>query len=368
MAFPKNGVVEAGKIVPSAFGLLAVIKPENSADEDRWVRGFSQEYETTVNNLKNWDDTDTTSYALVDDATVNYYDEIKPFFIEIDEVRSTLGFLGIDRISRLKRQLEGVTQKSLERELWNGDIRTAEGHDNKALVSEPTLVNSGVALSPKRALALLEHSIAGVSHGGEQGVIHATRDVIALLSSNSSMLFHETDKDHLQTFGGTPVVVGSGYSGDGPRASVESVSQSTSTDLITINTSTAHGLVTGDTFRFSVVSDEVSGATISVSGTTEATVVDSNTITISLGEITQNFSTTPAVGYIQMVATADKKWIYATGNVKVYLGDVDVVNDNLGQGYDIAGNKNEIRLKAIRPAAVYFGTSIHLAVRVDLTA
>jgi hypothetical protein len=60
--------------------------------------------------------------------------------------------------------------------------------------------------------------------------------------------------------------------------------------------------------------------------------------------------------------------MYATGTVKVYLGDVDVVNDNLAQGYDVSGNANDMRLKAIRPAAVYFDTSIHLAVRVDLTA
>jgi hypothetical protein len=362
MAFPKNGVVEAGKIVPSAFGLLAVVKPENSADEDRWVRGFSQEYETTVNNLKNWDDTDTTSYTLVNDATVNYYDEIKPFFIEIDEVRSTLGFLGIDRISRLKRQLEGVTQKSLERELWNGDIRIAEGHDNKALVSGATIVNAGVALSPKRALALLEHSIATVSHGGEQGVIHATRDVIALLSSNSSMLFHETGKDHLQTFGGTPVIVGSGYSGDGPRIAVATAVISTNTTL-TLNTSSAHYLVTGDTVRF-----VVDGANIDQSSeSATVTKVDADTVTITIASAT-NRSQEAVTGYIQQLGTESTKWIYATGNVKVYLGDVDVVNDNLGQGYDIAGNKNEIRLKAIRPAAVYFGTSIHLAVRVDLTA
>jgi len=363
MAFPKNGVVEAGKIVPSAFGLLAVIKPENSANEDRWVRGFSQEYETTVNNLKNWDDTDTTSYTLVNDATVNYYDEIKPFFVEIDEVRSTLGFLGIDRIGRLKRQLEGVTQKALERELWNGDIRIAEGHDNKALVSGATVVNAGVALSPKRALALLEHEIATVSHGGEQGVIHATRDVIALLSSNSNMLFHEQDKDHLQTMGGTPVVVGSGYSGDGPRIAAATATISTNTTL-TINTSTPHYLVAGDTVQYSVV-----GANINQSSTSTAvvTAADADTVTITIASAT-NRTQEAVTGYIQQLGTASTKWIYATGNVKVYLGDVDVVNDNLGQGYDIAGNKNEIRLKAIRPAAVYFGTSIHLAVRVDLTA
>jgi hypothetical protein len=54
--------------------------------------------------------------------------------------------------------------------------------------------------------------------------------------------------------------------------------------------------------------------------------------------------------------------------VKTYVGDIDVVNDNLSQAYDIDGNQNDMRLKAIRPAAVYFDTSIHLAVRVDLSA
>jgi hypothetical protein len=292
MALPKNGVAEAPKIVPSAFGLLAVVEPENSAEEDRWVRGFSQEWETTVDTLKNWDDTDTSSYTLVNNATVNYYDEIKPFFIEIDEVRSTLGFLGLDRIERLKRQLEGVTQKALERELWDGDIRIAESHDNKALISGATVLNSGTALSAKRALALLEHTIATTSHGGEQGMIHMTRDVAAILSSNSQMLFHDKEKEHLQTLGGTPVIVGSGYSGQGP---------------------------------------------------------------VSVTDGSEDPSVT-------------NKWIYGTGTVRVYLGDVDVVNDNLAQGYAVAGNQNDMRLKAIRPAAVYFDTSIHLAVRVDLTA
>jgi hypothetical protein len=62
------------------------------------------------------------------------------------------------------------------------------------------------------------------------------------------------------------------------------------------------------------------------------------------------------------------KWIYGTGTVRTYVGDIDVVNDNLSQAYDVSGNANDMRLKAIRPVAVYFDTSIHLAVRVDLTA
>jgi hypothetical protein len=363
MAFPRNGVVEAGKIVPSAFGLLAVVKPENSADEDRWIRGFSQEYETTVDTLTNWDDTDTSSYVLVNNATVNYYDEIKPFFIELDEVRSTLGFLGVDRIERLKRQLEGVTQKAMERELWNGDIRIAQGDDNRALVSSGVSVLDGTGLSSKRALAVLENGIAEVSHGGEQGIIHATRDVVALLSSNSNMLFHEKDKDHLQTMGGTPVVVGSGYSGDGPRIAVATATISGSTTL-TINTSGAHYLLAGDTVRYSVV-----GANINQSSTSTAVVtkVDADTVTITIASAT-NASQEAVTGYIQQIGTTSAKWIYATGNVRTYVGKVDVVNDNLSQAYDVSGNANDMRIKAIRPAAVYFGTSIHLAVRVDLTA
>ena len=291
MAFTKTGVVTAPKIVPSAFGLLAVVKPENGPDEDQWVRGFSQEWETTLYSATNWDDTDSTDGQVVAAGVPTYYTEIKPWFIEAEEFRSTLGFNGIDRIERLKRQIEGVTQHAMEVELWDGAIRKGETHANVALSdATATILNSGTALSPRRALALLEHSIGLASDGGEQGIIHMTRDVAALLASNSNMLFHEAGKEHLQTLGGTPVIVGSGYSGTGP--------------------------------------DGATGAT----------------------------------------ATVDNKWIYATGTVRTYVGDVDVVNDNLAQAYDVSGNANDMRLKAIRPAAAYFDTSIHLAVRVDLTA
>jgi hypothetical protein len=60
--------------------------------------------------------------------------------------------------------------------------------------------------------------------------------------------------------------------------------------------------------------------------------------------------------------------MYGTGSVKTFLGDIDVVTDTLAQGYDVSGNQNDMRIKAIRPAAVYFDTSIHIAIRVDLTA
>jgi hypothetical protein len=363
MAFPKNGVVEAPKIVPSAFGLLAVVKPENSAGEDQWIRGFSQEFETELYAAKNWDDTDTTNSVVVAATVPNYFTKIDPFFVEAEEYRSTLGFLGLDRIERLKRQLEAVTQHAIEAELWDGDIRIGQSHPNRGLVSSGVSVLDGTGLSAKRALAILENGIGQASDAGEQGVVHATRDVVALLSSNSNMLFHETVKDHLQTMGGTPVVVGGGYSGNGPRIAAATAIISGSTTL-TINTSTPHYLLAGDTVRYSVV-----GANINQSSTSNAVVskIDADSVTLTIASAT-NASSEAVTGYIQQLGTTSAKWIYGTGTVRTYVGDIDVVNDNLAQAYDVSGNANDMRLKAIRPAAVYFDTSIHLAVRVDLTA
>jgi len=286
MAF--TGIFEAPKITPSEFGLFTVAKPDTRSKEDQWVRGFSQEWDTTLYGLVNYDDTDSTSQALVANSTPERYTEIKPFFIEAEDLRSTLGFTGLDYVARVKRQLEGATQKAMERELWSGEIRKGESHANKALSdSTATLVNSTTALSVQRALALLDFELADTSPAGENGVIHMTKDTAGLLAANY-MIFHN-EAGHLQTISGTKIIIGSGYTGAGP--------------------------------------DGVTGAT----------------------------------------ASATNKWMYGTGTVKTVLGDVDVVADTLAQSYDVSGNQNDMRIKAIRPAAVYFDPSIHLAVRLDLT-
>lgn len=364
MVFPNNGVVEAPKIIPSAFGLLAVVDVENSANEERWIRGFSQEWESDLYALKIADDTDLNETTIAGAGDVNYYNKIDPFFVEVQETRSTLGFLSIDRIARIKRQVEAASQRAIEEELWDGAVRIATGHENRALTSIGCEILDGSGLSARRALAIIEHGIARTSHAGEQGIIHATRDVVATLSSNSNMLFHEKQKDHLQTMGGTPVVVGSGYTGNGPRIAVSSA-QISGTTTLTINTSSAHYLQNNDVVRYSLVG----GASVGTKSSTLATVtkIDADTVTVTIPTATTGSSET-ATGYIQQLGTTSAKWIYGTGVVKVFLGDVDVVNDNLAQGYDVTGNKNDITLKAIRPAAVYFDISIHLAVRVDLTA
>ena len=121
----------------------------------------------------------------------------------------------------------------------------------------------------------------------------------------------------------------------------------------------------GDVVNFSLLGDNIDAENLDGEATV-ASVVDNNTITIAY--TAGNVSNETVTGYVQMMGTTSDKWIYATGTVRTFVGDVDVVNDNLSQAYDVSGNQNDMRLKAIRPAAVYFDTSIHLAVRVDLTA
>lgn len=296
MAF--DGTFPAPKLSPTEFGLFRVSEPNEArvtGMDEKWVRGVAQfldSYPSAVTNLDITANTDEVIYSQTDpfDGT-RYLSGLTPFYVEVTDDASTLGLNGEDRFARVLRQLEGVTQKAVEAELWDGAIAQGESLANPYLTGPTvTILNSGSALSPKRALALLEHKIGDASAAGEQGVIHVTRDVFSLLASNGQTFFHDKEKDHLQTMGGTPVVIGSGYSGNGP---------------------------------------------------------------VSLGE--------------GAPATDFSKWMYATGTVRVYLGEPDVVNDTYGQGYDVSGNKNDMKIKAVRPALAYFDTSIHLAVKVDLT-
>jgi hypothetical protein len=65
-------------------------------------------------------------------------------------------------------------------------------------------------------------------------------------------------------------------------------------------------------------------------------------------------------------ASASNKWMFATGSIDVHLSKPEVVNQNLGQGYTVSANTNDLTVKAVRAAAVYFDPSIHYTVRLAL--
>ena len=361
MAF--RGIYPAAELTPSEFGLLSVARVTSHTArnyDERWIRGFSFEFDSrpTVRLLE---DGGADVHTMFDGTGLDRYIEVTPFFIEVEDYRSTFSLIGEDRFARVLKQIEAVTQKAVERELWNGYVARADGTDSQYLTDSSTV--SYASLAPQtavtawKAVALLENNLAS-SPIGEEGVLHITRDIAIQLVSDGSIIRDDRGEVHLETITGTKVSSGSGYTGDGPI--LEIVSKELSTNVATITTSSNHYLSTGEVVTISGVDATFNGEYL-VAGTPSLT---SFTYTKTAGDV----GSTSSTGSAQMKATESVKWIYATGSVDVHLGKSEVVNDTLAQGYDVSGNQNDMRIKALRPAAVYFDPAVHYAVKVDLTA
>jgi hypothetical protein len=198
-----------------------------------------------------------------------------------------------------------------------------------------------------------------VSPAGENGVIHLSRDAFTLIASNNQAFLHVEGKSHIQTFAGTPVVIGSGYSGDGPHRAISTIA--VTSNVATIVTTGTHHMKAGEIFSITSSSNSTS---FDGSWTVKAVT---NTTTFTADITATNQAATAYPGYVQMQGDDDTKWIYATGKVFAHLGKSEVVNDSLAQGYDVSGNRNDMKIKATRSAIAYFDPSVHLAIKLDLT-
>jgi hypothetical protein len=353
------------------FGLFSVNKggPETSGESDvaeHWVRGFEVDLESRPNYVRVMDDTDSTTITHFSDANAPRYLEVKPFFIEVEDYATTLGLLGLDRRERVLRQLEAVTQKAVERELYEGDVARGQQNVNTYLVDEDTAVVYGTggatAVPPHHAIAYLERGIGNNSAYGEQGFLHITRDVAALLGSQYMLTRNDDDPNHIhiETNSGTTVVIGSGYTGNGIAYRI--TNKALTTNVATITTGKPHYLSVGESVK-------ITGVDATFNGTyTVASIPTTTTFTFAktAADVTST-AVSATTAYAQMQSSAEHKWIYATGIVGLKLGKSEVVNDNLAQAYDVTGNKNDMRFKAVRPAVAYFDTSIHLAAKVDVS-
>lgn len=215
-----RGVYDAPEIKTTPCGLLSVanVMTHTAREYDeRWIRGFSYIYDTegTLRILTTNDDS-VTGGELFNSDDLDRYKDYDPFYIEVEDFSSSFGILGVDRIAKIKKQLEAGTQKAVERELWDGLAATAASNTNVFLANADSEVVHAGAHDAYMALYHLEQAIAD-SPLGEQGVIHMTRDVASVLGSRLTFgLDDRENKFFTQTRLGTPVIVGSGYSGNGP--------------------------------------------------------------------------------------------------------------------------------------------------------
>lgn len=363
-----DGIYPAKDLEVSPYGLLSVADvwtPARVDSDPRWVRGFRTSFNAdpqSVEILSNTNASVTGGSLSNRAAHFPELSDVTPFYVEVTESGSTLG-LNLEETTRvLLNQIETVSQKAAEREVWTGVAAQADNLSDPYFVKAvPTVtiakasltsnvatvtttaahgfhagetvtiaglastlaplngvhvitlagpdyftfdfVNADIteattavgtvsgpgpaaaqvvtsaAVSPDQALYLLEQAISSAPLGNS-GVIHMTRDVASALDNKL-----QDDNGKLHTRLGTPVSVGSGYTGDGPE------------------------------------------------GATGA------------------------------AASATNKWMYATGSVTVHLGDSDIVN-TLAEGFN--PQNNNYLLKALRPIAVYFDPSIFYTAQVTL--
>lgn len=369
-----KGIFPAPKLKPMEFGLFSVNKggaevTGDSVEAEHWVRGFEVDLESRPNYVRIMDDTDSVTTVVYSDPSAPRYLEVKPFFIEVEDFATTMGLLGLDRKERVLRQLEAVTQRTVERELWEGDITTGRGYSNTYFTDEDTaiIVGGGTPVPPHHAIAYLERGVATNSASGEQGFLHITRDVAALLGSQYMLTRNDDDPNHIhiETNSGTTVAIGSGYTGNGIHYSIATTS-SVSGTAFTLTTNKTHYIAVGETVKITGltgVQATLNGSYTAVAGTTGSTIV----VTLPSSQTVAGNSSVGAGAYAQMQSSADHKWLYATGTIGIKLGKSEVVNDTLAQAYAVTANNNDMRFKAFRPVAAYFDTSIHLAVKVDVS-
>lgn len=347
------------------FSVADVVKHTARAHDERWIRGFSQEFDTrpTVRLL---DSTGTEAYEVFDGSRLARYYDIDPFFIEVEDFRSAFDVPGEDRFRRVLSQIDAASQKAVELELWNGYSTRANASANPYLTKPGSAtfatIMPATAETPAEALALLESALSQ-SAIGEQGFLHFPRGFAVHEALQSALVRVDKDGDelpHIETVNGTPISLGSGNVGDGPFF-VVSGAQVTG-NVATLTTSTPHYLGDGDPIRVVGMDDHTV-----FNG--EFTVVDAPTPTsVTYALTTSNTGALTTNGLVQMRATPTVKWAYATGHTYIHLGKSELVNDSLAQGFDVSGSQNDMRIKALRPATVYFDPVLHYAVKVRLTA
>jgi hypothetical protein len=230
-----NGVFPAGELVPAPCGILSVANVQNYTArerDERWVRKFAYEFDSMPSyvRLLTVNDEAIASGELTDNQADNNYQYYVPFYIDAELFDSTFSLPGEDRFAQVVKALDCVTQKAIEFEFWEG-VAAQEETDAATNMylrksGAATIPVSG-AKKPENALMILEQAIAS-SPVGESGVIHMTRDMASILGSRLIYKKGETENSgRAMTRLGTDVIIGSGYTGNGPIGDANATASAT---------------------------------------------------------------------------------------------------------------------------------------------
>lgn len=225
-----NGIYPAPPLTVAPCGLLSVARVVKHDGDEHWVIPGSAEFDSSpsVSVLSNDGTTNTQISVPVSGADVI---GVTPFWIELAFKETTVNYIREGLNGPYKDQINSASQKAVEFELWEGTSTASNTPTGEGLyltkTGGATITTSG-GVAPEKALALIEQSIAG-SPTGARGVIHMTRDVASALGSRLRYFEkNEIDEDtYAVTRLGTLVVIGSGYTGSGPKGAAGAAASAT---------------------------------------------------------------------------------------------------------------------------------------------
>lgn len=258
-------------LTPYPYGLLSVANITNHpTSEDHWTRWTAHQFDSDAFALRLLTilDQDVAGGELYDGNGNPRFLQYVPFGIEVEDFASALSLPAQDRFERVKRILECTTSKAIEFELWEGKAAQQAANGNSYFTQagdSPAVdvtVNAG-GDAPRVALARLEGALAQCP-SGQHGTIHMTRLMGSLLADEIDRLDYMAKLDMngrdnsgqmLVTHIGTPVVIGTGYTGNGPAGAGANAAKTDTTQWMF-----ATGYVDVELGSIEVVNDSVAQA------------------------------------------------------------------------------------------------------------
>lgn len=347
-----NTRVEAPAFVPAKGGILDVVEVVTATPHELMGVQYESEACESVNHVALNANSCIESVAKEFDGIS--FQSGSPFHIYAG-VTCSLFMESIDPFAaKAAVRLERGASRAIEERLWT----------NEFPVRAVDLTPGGVAVSPKRGLALLEE-YAGSNYLGVP-IIHAGRQVATYIAGETLL---KTDLDEAGLVGGSGFVNGTGYvSKSGPYAATVAIAA----PVITLGAASAGGTFAAGTYFWKLTALNANGETIgsnqvsatltlnqqqvinwtAVTGATgyklyRGTATEAQNILVAtLGAVTTvtdtgtagAAGTVPTVnttGPVQIVATANQAWIYATGHIVIRRGSVTNAEAVLPQQNDM---------------------------------
>lgn len=225
MARSLNSLVETTQPALSPFGILssAVTVVEDHSEFPEWISGYTYETPDGQTSIANTTVLGTTSEESVVDVNDPVHPAFRfyfPFGIRSKTLSSTMGTTAEVIQKTAEDALAVATQKSIEREFWEGAIAKllTSPNDNRYLAQSGAVdvtPTPGTAVKPHYGLALLEEALGNATIGSA-GTIHTPISAGSALKRILHVAKGEDGKQALITPNGNTLVSGAGYTRVGP--------------------------------------------------------------------------------------------------------------------------------------------------------